>query len=96
MLLRVPLDKVEPRQVNARKRLVFNVPFLELPLREPQMKDLQAILHLENSYHKIKIKIRRRGKGSISSLTPVKRDDESTDHEENAKSESISPPIKAE
>jgi hypothetical protein len=47
VLLRVPLDEVEPRQVNARERLVFDVPFFELLLREPQMKNLQAVLHLE-------------------------------------------------
>lgn len=51
VLLRVPLDEVEPRQVNARERLVFDVPFLELLLREPQMKNLQAVLHLENSHY---------------------------------------------
>jgi hypothetical protein len=47
MLLRVPLlDEVEIGQVNARKRLVFYVSFLELSFREPQMEDLQSILHL--------------------------------------------------
>jgi hypothetical protein len=49
------------------------VPFLELPLREPQMKNLQAVLHLENSHHK-----NYRGGGkSVSSSTSVKRDSQS-------------------
>jgi hypothetical protein len=46
LLLLVPFDEVKLRQVNASKRLVFDVPFLELSLRKPQMEDLQSILHL--------------------------------------------------
>lgn len=47
LILRRPLDEIEPRQVNARKCLVLDVPFFELFLRKPQMENLQAILHLE-------------------------------------------------
>ena len=46
-LLGRPLDEIEPRQVNARKRLVLDVPLLELFLRKPQVENLQAVLHLE-------------------------------------------------
>lgn len=42
----VRFDQVKLRQVNTGKRLVFDVPFLEFPLRKPQMQELQAILHL--------------------------------------------------
>ena len=34
MLLRVPLNEVEPRQVNARKRPVFYFPFFYLSICE--------------------------------------------------------------
>lgn len=47
-LLRRPLDEIEPSQVNARKRLVLDVPFFELPLRKPQMENLQPVLHLRH------------------------------------------------
>jgi len=46
-LLGRPLDEIEPGQVNARKRLVLDVPLLELFLRKPQVENLQAVLHLE-------------------------------------------------
>jgi hypothetical protein len=42
----VSLDEIETRQINTRKRLVFYMPFFELPLCKPQMEDLQTILHL--------------------------------------------------
>ena len=48
LLLLLAFDEVKPRQVNASKRPVFDMPFLEFSLRKPQMKDLQAILHLIN------------------------------------------------
>jgi len=47
MLLRVPLDEVEPRQVNARKRPVFYFPFFYLSICESQMEDLQPVFHLD-------------------------------------------------
>ena len=47
ILLLVSFDKVERGQVNASKRFIFDMPFLELPLRKPQMKNLQAILNLK-------------------------------------------------
>jgi hypothetical protein len=80
----VSFDKVERGQVNASKRFIFDMPFLELPLRKPQMKNLQAILDLKKkrtkrpqpSEHKKKIK------------SPI------THHEENAKSKNITPPTK--
>ena len=46
LLLLVPFDKVKLRQVNASKRLVLDVPFLNFSLRKPQMEDLHAVLHL--------------------------------------------------
>jgi len=46
-LLRRLLDEIEPRQVNARKRLVLDVPLFELFLRKPQVENLQPVLHLE-------------------------------------------------
>ena len=46
LLLLVPFDKVKLRQVNASKRLVLDVPFLNFSLRKPQMEDFQAVLHL--------------------------------------------------
>ena len=46
LLLLVPFDKVKLRQVNASKRLVLDVPFLDFSLRKPQMEDLHAVLHL--------------------------------------------------
>ncbi len=45
----VPFDEVKPRQVDTSKRLVFDVPFLELSLRKPQMEDLQAVLYLRKT-----------------------------------------------
>ena len=51
MLLRVSLDEVEPRQVNARKRLVSYFPFLQLGFCESQTEDLQPVLHLEIMIH---------------------------------------------
>jgi hypothetical protein len=48
----VSLDKVERGQVNASKRFIFDMPFLELPLRKPQMKNLQAILDLKKNEQK--------------------------------------------
>jgi hypothetical protein len=47
LLLLAPFDEVKPRQVNASKRPVFDVPFLEFSLRKPQMENLQAVLHLK-------------------------------------------------
>jgi hypothetical protein len=46
LLLLLSFDEVKPRQINASKRLAFDVPFLEFSLRKPQMEDLQAVLHL--------------------------------------------------
>ena len=46
-LLRRLLDEIEPRQVNARKRLVLDVPLFEFFLRKPQVENLQPVLHLE-------------------------------------------------
>jgi len=49
--LRVPLDEVEPRQVNARKRPVSYFPFFYLGICESQMEDLQPVFHLEKMIH---------------------------------------------
>ena len=49
--LRVPLDEVEPRQVDARKRPVFYFPFFYLRICKSQMEDLQPVFYLENMIH---------------------------------------------
>ena len=46
LLLPAPFDEVKPRQVNASKRPVLDMPFLELLLRKPQMENLKTVLHL--------------------------------------------------
>jgi len=46
MLLCVPLDEVQPRQVDARKWLVFYSPF-KLGICQSQMEDLQRVFHLK-------------------------------------------------
>jgi len=48
MLLRVPLDEVKPRQVDARKWLAFDSPF-KLGICHSQMEDLQRVFHLKIS-----------------------------------------------
>ena len=46
LLLLLAFDEVKPCQVNASKRPVFDMPFLEFFLRKPQMENLHTILHL--------------------------------------------------
>jgi hypothetical protein len=55
MLLRVPLDEVEPCQVDIGKWLGFYPPF-KLGICKSQMEDFQPVLHLVISTSKIKKK----------------------------------------
>jgi len=57
----MPLDEVEPRQLNVRKWLAFYPPF-KLGICQSQMEDFQPVLHLEISTSKIKKE--RKNKGS--------------------------------
>ena len=49
MLLRVPLDEVQPRQVDTRKWLAFYSPF-KLGICQSQMEYLQRVFHLIIKY----------------------------------------------
>jgi len=82
-LLGRPLDEIEPGQVNTRKRLVLDVPLLELFLRKPQVENLQAVLHLE---------IPKQTERKVQSSNTRTKKNIITDHEENTQSEGISPP----
>jgi hypothetical protein len=53
MPLRMPLDEIEPRQVDVRKWLAFYLPF-ELSICQSQLENFQPVLHLEISTSKKK------------------------------------------
>jgi hypothetical protein len=67
----MPLDEVEPRQVDVRKWLAFYLPF-KLSICQSQTEDFQPVLHLEIYTSSIKKK-KKVPHGEASILDTSKR-----------------------